>query len=492
MILQTIIDTLSIHNLLVSYNGKGNTAVNSIQNDSRKVSNNDLFVCIDGYEVDGHDFIESAILNGASAIVAEKQTKKSLNIPIIYVKNTRESSSIIANALFNEPTKKLNVIGVTGTNGKTTTSHIIYDILNFHKIKTGIIGTINVKYSDFSEKSSLTTPDEIKLHQHFHNMSNSGVSRAVIEVSSHALKLNRVNNVSFKTAIFTNLSQDHLDFHKNFDDYKETKSYLFSGLQPYLNPPRNSIINNDDPYSEFFTKKSNSKVFTYGIENKSDLQATNIKITNKGSSFDLAYGNKKYFTRTNLIGRFNIYNLLASIQACLLEGLEMETIIESIPLINDIEGRMEVVEESKETTIIIDFAHTPDGLEKLLSNLKAITNGRVITVFGCGGNRDKNKRKKMGYITDKLSDFTILTSDNPRKEDPLKILNDIEQGLHSNNYEIIIDREEAIKKAISLANKEDCIVIAGKGHEKYQIIGNKKNHFDDKEVVKKILNQNNK
>ena len=465
--------------------GCADTEVNAVQYDSRKVGRGDLFVCITGFQTDGHKYAKSAIEKGASVIVAEHMAEGMENsgAAIVITENTRKALALISAAYYDNPSEKINVIGVTGTNGKTTTTYLIKTILDSLGYKTGVIGTIGNMIGKRTLHADRTTPESLELQELFAEMSGEGVSFAVMEVSSHSLALDRVTGVKYSTAIFTNLTQDHLDYHKTMENYMKAKGILFSMAEK-------AVINIDDAAGAYMRSVAKGLVMTTGIESESaDLRAENISVTAEGVSYTLDYEGRQYPVKLNIPGRFSIYNSLGAIGACLLNGIKMEDILKGLSLNEGVPGRFQSVPNNLGITAIVDYAHTPDGLENILETAHEFAKGRIITVFGCGGDRDRTKRPIMAEIVGKLSDFAIITSDNPRTENPASILDDVEVGMIPTKcpYHKIVDRREAINEAIRMARKDDVVIIAGKGHEDYQIFADKTIHFDDVEEVKKAF-----
>lgn len=486
--LQVLTDRL----LIKTIKNEQDIEITGVQYDSRKVEAGHLFICLKGYTVDGHDFINQAIDKGAVALLVEKEVEVPDHITTIQVPDTRRSMAIIADTFYQSPTSTLQVIGITGTNGKTTTSNIIQQILNDNQKPSGLIGTINIQYRDVVIPSKNTTPDTLELQELFADMKNKEMSHVVMEVSSHALSLGRVWGTKFKTAIFTNLTQDHLDYHHSMDEYAHAKGLLFSSLTN----ENFAILNNDDPISEKYASITSAQVIRYGIDKETDVYATDIKLTPRGTHFTLHTFKGKADVTTKLIGKFNVYNLLAAISACLIENIELNAIVKTLEQIDGVSGRFETVDAGQDFAVIVDYAHTPDSLENVLKTARQLSKGKITCVVGCGGNRDAGKRPIMANIAEKYSDYVILTSDNPRNEDPLEILNDMEKGMEGTlgkDYTKLVDRKQAIEEAVfrgtSLKTKDDCVIIAGKGHETYQIIGNVTNHFDDREVAREFLQE---
>ncbi|MEH7375756.1 MULTISPECIES: UDP-N-acetylmuramoyl-L-alanyl-D-glutamate--2,6-diaminopimelate ligase [Bacillaceae] len=472
--------------LLVPFKGE-DLEITSIENDNRKVQKGSLFICIKGYTVDGHDFAESAVKNGAAAILAERPL--SLDVPVILVKDTTRAMAVLADTLYGQPTKKLHLIGITGTNGKTTTSHLIEKIMVDAGQKTGLIGTMYTKIAEKTIETKNTTPESLTLQKTFQQMVEAGVNTAVMEVSSHALDLGRVHGCDYDVAVFTNLTQDHLDYHKTMDEYKRAKSLLFAQLGNTFDhhKPKFAVLNADDPASDMYSRSTAAHVITYGIDNKADIQAKNIQMTSSGTHFNLFVETEKFPIQMQLIGKFSVYNVLASIAASLVSGVEINEIIKSIESVEGVSGRFELVNAGQDFTVIVDYAHTPDSLENVLKTVQHFAKKRIFVIVGCGGDRDRTKRPLMAQIACQLATDPILTSDNPRSEDPLAILKEMEAGVEGEKYKIIPDRKEAIHTAIQQATTGDVILIAGKGHETYQIIGNVVHDFDDRLVAREAI-----
>ncbi|MDM0446343.1 UDP-N-acetylmuramoyl-L-alanyl-D-glutamate--2,6-diaminopimelate ligase [Clostridium perfringens] len=466
---------------------KGNeeSKVQNIRYDNRKIEQGDAFVCVKGFKVDGHSFIGDAIKKGAKTLIVQEDVSVQEDITIIKVRDTRKALAIMSSNYFGNPKDKLKIIGITGTNGKTTSAFIIKSILEKAGFMTGLIGTIANYIGNKKVDAVRTTPESYELHELFKNMVDAGVEYCVMEVSSHSLELDRVYGVQFEEGIFTNLTRDHLDFHKTFENYYNAKFKLFERSN-------HSIINLDDPYGVNIVKDIEergvkTKVSTFSIEKESDFKAFEIKSHSNGSEFKVNLEKVEEFS-INIPGEYNIYNSLGCIICAYNLNIPMNKIKEGLSDVV-IPGRCELVAKEKNLpySIIIDYAHTPDGLENILSTVKAFTRNRMISVFGCGGDRDKVKRPQMGKIGCELSDIAIITSDNPRSEEPMDIINDIVKSLNYDNFVIEVNRKEAIRKAMNMALEGDVIVIAGKGHETYQILKDETIHFDEREVVYDIL-----
>lgn len=467
---------------------KGNTSIDisGISYDSRKSQNNFVFICIKGTKVDGHNYIQKAIHNGACAVISEKDIDLNTeNITLIKVKDTKTALANAANLFYNEPSKKLNLIGITGTNGKTTVSYYIRDILAAYGENTGIIGTLGYKLKNKDidvEKINPTTPEALELQNILNQFVHKGAKNAVMEVTSSALLNKRVEFCNFNIGVFTNLSADHLDIHGNMENYKNENLKLFKKCKI-------GVINLDDKISKEIIEKSPCKIITYGIDADADIKAYAITYTESSVSFNIKYKEMCHKITIDIPGEFTIYNMLAAIGVCLALGMDINKILNLVPNIKSIPGRLEMVKNNCNKNIIIDYAHTPAALEKLLIMARSMTRGRLITIFGCGGDRDKSKRKIMGMAAGILSDYCIITSDNPRTENPKDIVAEIEDGMKmvNSSYEKIIDRKSAIEKGIKILKNDDLLIIAGKGNESYQIINNSKIHFNDKEVAVEFL-----
>ena len=474
---------------ILYFSGDPNIEIKDISYDSRNVKKGDIFVALKGNNLDGHDFIHHAIKNGASAVLLEKIPNEDINIPIIQVNNTRRALSKIAINFFRPPLDKMNIIGITGTNGKTTISYILESIMKASGVESGVIGTINYRFCSKIFNAPVTTPESLDLMRILKNMGEAGVRNVIMEVSSHSLAQERVRDCPFKVAVFTNITRDHLDYHGSFEEYFRSKTKLFLEYKPLY-----SIINADDLMGKTLINSINGNCIRYGLKEDYEIWAKDIDINWNGIKADIITPKGKIKINSSLIGNFNLYNILAAVGTCYCLGIKPNIIEEGINAVKGVPGRMEIIKNEKSPYVIVDYAHTPDALLKVLNTIKAISKRKLITVFGCGGDRDKGKRKDMGKIAGKYSDIVIITSDNPRSEDPYHIMKQIEEGLKKVKknkkikYILEVNRKEAIKKAIEMADKDDVILVAGKGHENYQIIGDKKIPFDDRKVIKEILN----
>ena len=462
--------------------------IQGISYDSRQVKTGDLFICIPGLKSDGHDFVEQAISQGAKALLVERDLPVKDDLAVLLTPGCRKAMPVVAANYFDHPSRDIKLIGVTGTNGKTTTTHLIKAILEEQGTRVGIMGTLYASFGDYTKTLSNTTPESVDIEEFINRVREQGGQYVVMEVSSHALDMGRVDEMCFHSAVFTNLTQDHLDYHQNMDKYRDAKLKLFTHISP--DNGQFSIINADDPAAPEFIRAANQTSLTYAIESEADIKAVDLQSTLKGSRFTVVDRTGSFSVNMKLIGLFNVYNALAAIAFALREGIPVDIIQSALAKITGVAGRFEQVDCGQNFTVVVDYAHTPDGLENILQTGREILENRLITVFGCGGDRDRTKRPLMGRIAAQYSDFCIVTSDNPRSEDPESILDDIIPGLESINnshYAKIVDRREAIHQAICLAKKGDLVIIAGKGHETYQLVKDQILHFDDREVAAEYL-----
>lgn len=488
---------------IADYFGKNiqdNTIITGISYDSRDIKQGDIFVCLTGEKTDGHNFIKEAEAKGAKAILAQKNV--SSNIPVINVKNTQAALAELANIFYKEPSKSIRIIGVTGTNGKTTTTHLIQHIFEKNNYKAAIIGTLGTRENTSSSyyDSKHTTPQASDLQKTLAQLRDKKFTHIAMEVSSHALSLSRVLNCTFAGTVLTNVTQDHLDFHLTMEEYTKAKIKLFEMLNESSIENKYAIINKDDSKYNDFSKTADKEIrqFSYGIKNKADFLAADIVFNPSGLSFVLISPKGELQVKSKLNGMFNVYNILAGLSVAYAEGIELKNILSSIETAKEVPGRFQIIHNEKNSyspTCIVDYAHTPDGLENILkaarlmlNNLGKDKNNKLICVFGCGGDRDPTKRPKMGRIAEELADLVIVTSDNPRSEDPKQVIADILAGIkNTSNIIVEADRRSAIQISVQKARKNDIIVIAGKGHEDYQILKDKTIYFDDREEIKKAL-----
>ena len=459
--------------------------VPSIAYDSRKVENGGMFVAIVGFKMDGHNYIESAIQSGAKIIAMQEGAYDAGMIPegitVVFSKDTRKFLPMVACNFYGNPTRELKVVGVTGTKGKTTTTYMIKSILEHAGKKVGLIGTIANYVGDKCYESERTSPESLDLQRMFREMVNNKCDVAVMEVSSHSLALDRVWGIDFDIGVFTNLTQDHLDFHKTFDNYLAAKAKLFTMC-------KEGFVNCDDMYAKKLMDMATCPITTYGIDNNPFVSARDIIITNSYSDFKMPFNKVIQRIKVDIPGRFTVYNALAAICVSIRLGAGVEDVLAGLENVK-VPGRSEVVPTTRNFTVIVDYAHTPDSLENILKASKVYTKGKIICVFGCGGDTHPAKRPMMGEIAGKLAGYTVITSDNPRSEKPEEIIRQIEEGMKKTNgkYKVIVDRKKAIEHALRKAEKGDLILIAGKGHETYQEINGEKHHFDDREVVKELV-----
>ncbi len=464
--------------------------ITGISCDSRETKPGDLFVCVIGYETDGHQYAQKAVDAGAAAVLAQTPIAVS-GAPVAYVPDTRHGLAAVSAHFYGRPSESMKIIGVTGTNGKTTITYLVKAILENAGYPCGVIGTIAYVYGNVSHESKNTTPESLELQRMLHEMkTESGVGACVMEVSSHSLALSRTDEIAFDYGVFTNLTEDHLDFHKDFEDYYQAKKKLFTqtGIM--------NIINIDDLYGQRLYKElkaAGRPVVSCAVaDDNADYTANVLRSSNKGSEAELyRNGQKLGVLRINTPGKFSVSNAVCAASAALEADIPWEAVESGIAQMSGVSGRFEKVENSRGMTVIVDYAHTPDALEKVIKTAREFTKGRVITVFGCGGDRDSAKRPLMGESAGTYSDYCVVTSDNPRTEDPDAIIRDILPGIQKTECEFVVEpnRCEGIRKALQVYRPGDTVVIAGKGHEDYQIIGKEKRHFDDRETASQIIEQ---
>lgn len=467
-----------------------NIDITGISYNSQTTKKGDIFICLVGEHTDGHKFAKMAIENGAAALLVERKIEDT-KIPQVMVSSTRKKIADIADRFYSSPSKGISLIGITGTNGKTTVTHLLQKIFEENQQKCALIGTLGYKLTSNGEyrDAKHTTPQAPELQATLRMIKDvEKIDNVVMEVSSHALEQNRVGGCRFNGAVLTNLTQDHLDYHITMDNYFDAKALLFKGLKE----EDFAVINADDAYAERFLSvvPEGVRKFTYGVKNNADIMAKDINFSLNGAEFTLTENGKEHRVNLHMNGMFSVYNVLAAVTAALAMGIEVEVALKALENVRGVAGRFEVV--VKKPLVIVDYAHTPDGLENVLKSAREITpqDGKLICLFGCGGDRDATKRPKMGAIAEKLSDIIVITSDNPRSEDPQIIITDIIAGLKSINTENVIvepDRGKAISLLKTISRNNDVIVIAGKGHEDYQILKDKTIHFDDREEAKKVF-----
>jgi len=485
MQLKTLVSAISIRQII----GPVDRTVESIAYDSRRVQRNGLFVALRGEKVDGHEFIEQAIEKGATAILSEREEKQA-RATCVMVENTRTAMADLAAAFYGFPVRKLKLAGVTGTNGKTTTTFLIKHICEKAGLRCGLIGTVRYEIGERILPATRTTPESLDLQELFAQIVNAGCKAAAMEVSSHALALERTRGLEWDTAVFTNLTQDHLDFHGTMEDYFDAKAKLFTQLvaQQKKRKPV-AVVNIDDRYGEQLLNRIDKKisVVTYGMGARADFRASNYRTEFGGTSYQLDAKGKSYLVRVPLIGRFNVANSLAALAAANALGVGLREAVLSLAKSPQVPGRLEAVPAKRQFQVFVDYAHTPDALLNVLKTLRELAPRRLIVVFGCGGDRDRQKRPLMAGVVDQNSDHAIITSDNPRKENPDAIIAEVEKGFRSNHYEKVTDRTAAITRAIELAQPRDVVLIAGKGHENYQEFADHTVPFDDIQVARRAL-----
>jgi UDP-N-acetylmuramoyl-L-alanyl-D-glutamate--2,6-diaminopimelate ligase len=485
MQLKTLLTAISVRQII----GPPDRSVESIAYDSRRVQRNGLFVALRGEKFDGHDFIEQAIEKGASVIVAEREQKYP-RATCVAVENTRTAVADLSAAFYGYPARKLKLVGITGTNGKTTTTFLIQHICEKAGVRCGLIGTVRYQLGERVLPAARTTPESLDLQELLAQIVNAGCRAAAMEVSSHALALDRTRGLEWDVAVFTNLTQDHLDFHGTMKNYFESKLKLFSELASQQKKRKPvAVINIDDRYGEQLVGKidKSTSLITYGMGARADFRASNYRMEFGGTSYQLDARGKSYLVRIPLIGRFNVANSLAALAAANAMGIGVREAVLSLGKSPQVPGRLEMVPAKRQFQIFVDYAHTPDALLNVLKTLRELEPRRLIVVFGCGGDRDREKRPLMAQVVDLNADYAIITSDNPRKEDPAAIISHVERGFRSSHYEKIIDRAEAIARAIALAQPRDIVLIAGKGHETYQEFADHTVPFDDIQVARRAL-----
>ena len=470
-------------------NKEQNIEITGVTDDSRKVEKGNLFICLSGLRSSGYDYIDEVCQKGASALLVDKKIAiPNENVIVITVSDVRQALKKVVPAFFDYPALKMKMFGVTGTNGKTTVTYMLKKIAEAYGKKVGIIGTIDTVIGEKILPAGNTTPDIVQLQTILSQMQESGVQDVFMEVSSHALALDRVAGCEFDIAVLTNITQDHLDFHKTFAAYVDAKAMLFEGLSKNLTKTAKAVINMDDKNAHTIMSKTGVPVITYGMSDKYDVYPKKSDVKAKGMELLLATPKGELELSLLTTGHFNIYNVMAAVCAALCDGIPLAIIKKGLDGFTGVAGRFELVEQGQPFTVVVDYAHTPDGLENVLQSAKKITKNKLIAVFGCGGNRDKSKRPLMGGIAERVADYVYVTSDNPRNEVPEEIIKDIMTGINDKaKVKQIVDRKTAIQAALSFAKAGDVVVIAGKGHETYQILGDKTIDFDDRLVAAAFL-----
>jgi UDP-N-acetylmuramoyl-L-alanyl-D-glutamate--2,6-diaminopimelate ligase len=493
MTLATMLQALDGRVKILERQGDLGVSVKGITDDSRTASPQSLFVAVKGERVDGHHFVSAALKGGASALVAQDAVT-GISLPFVRVEDSRRALGLLGSRFYGDPSSRIRMIGITGTNGKTTTTYVCKALLEGVGRQVGLIGTVAYQNGTSTIPAAHTTPGALELQQLLAEMVTRGCTTAVMEVSSHALAQDRTSGCECDVAVFSNLTQDHLDFHKTMENYFQAKLRLFTGLAEGLKKNKRAIINVDDSYGSRIVADSPVPVWTYALKSKADLRAEAVRLSIRGTTFTAATPAGNFPIESHLVGEHNVYNVLAAIGVALHEGAAPDQIRLAVGNVLNVPGRFERVMAGQPFTVVVDYAHTEDALIRLLTTAEALKTGRIITVFGCGGDRDRGKRPKMGAAAVRYSDVVILTSDNPRTEDPHAILEQVEVGVVDGlrqrphvEYRKIADRRQAIEEAVRAAHSADTVLIAGKGHEDYQIVGREKLHFDDREVARDVI-----
>ena len=481
------LDALAARLAGATLSGDGSLEITAVTHDSRKAGPGTLFVAIKGLAADGNQFVDAARKKGASAIASEHPPQP--GTPWLQVKDARLALALLSGAVLGDPARELELIGVTGTNGKTTTTYLIDAALRAAGHKVGLVGTVQYRIGDRLADATRTTPESSDLQAMFREMVDAGCSHAVLEVSSHSLALQRVAGCEFRVAVFTNLTRDHLDFHGDMETYFQAKRKLFSDL---LRTDGRAVINADDDRAAELAAASRAPVWTFGVERPADFQAEEVALGLEGTRFRVRSPLGTHEVTSGLVGRFNVQNLLAAFAAAAAAGVDAEAALRGLATVTGVPGRLERVTGAPGFTVVVDYAHTDDALKNLLETVRELGPARVITVFGCGGDRDRTKRPLMGAVATRLSDVVIVTSDNPRSEPPEAILEEIQKGMNGGRRaerHAIVDRREAIARALEMARPGDAVVIAGKGHETYQVLRDRTVPFDDRQVARDILSR---
>lgn len=480
---------------IVESGGDHHVQVRAVTDDSRSIQPGSVFIAVKGEQVDGHRFISAAMEAGIAGLVSQQPVGR-LSVPFVRVDDSRKALGLLASRFYGEPSSQIRMIGVTGTNGKTTTTYVCKALLEALGRRVGMIGTVAYQIGAESFAASHTTPGALELQQLLAKMVAGGCAAAVMEVSSHALAQDRVAGCEYDVAVFSNLTQDHLDFHQTMEEYFQAKLRLFTGLTGTNKPNKRAILNVDDPMGQRIKELCPASAWTYALKAKADLRAEQVRLSLGGTTFTASTPAGTFPVESHLVGEHNVYNLLSAIGVALHEGATPNQVREAVGRVTNVPGRFERVMAGQAFTVVVDYAHTEDALVRLLTAAEALKTGRIITVFGCGGDRDRGKRPKMGKAAVRYSDVVVLTSDNPRTEDPLSIMQEVETGVAEAlrerphvEYWKVADRREAIQAAVRAARVGDMVLIAGKGHEDYQIVGTQKLHFDDREVAREAIQQ---
>lgn len=480
---------------IIDQRGALDRSVTSVTDDSRAVASGSLFVAVKGERVDGHRFVAQAIQAGAVAIVAQESVEV-VSLPLVKVADSRKALGLIGSRFYGDPSARLSMIGVTGTNGKTTTTYLCKALLEGIGRHVGLIGTVAYQIGAETIPASHTTPGALELQGLLMKMTQVQLDSVVMEVSSHALAMDRTAGCEYDAAVFTNLTQDHLDYHRTMEEYFQAKLRLFTGLGIGKKTGQRAIVNMDDPRGAQIRNACRVPVWGFAVKGQADIKAEKVRLSMNGSTFSAATPSGTFTVESRLVGEHNVYNLLGAIGVALHVGATCDQVREAVERVTNVPGRFERVSAGQDFTVVVDYAHTEDALVRLLTAAQALRTHRIITLFGCGGDRDRGKRPKMGRAAVEYSDVVVLTSDNPRTEDPMAILQEVEVGVREAlqrrshvEYHLVPDRRDAIGMAMRLARSGDIVLIAGKGHEDYQIIGTKKIHFDDREVAREAIQQ---
>ena len=480
---------------IVEQRGSMDCTVTSITDDSRAVIPGSLFVAVRGERVDGHQFVSQAIAAGAVAVIAQESVNAGL-LPIVRVADSRKALGLVGSRFYGDPSAHLTMVGVTGTNGKTTTTYLCKALLEGVGRNVGLMGTVAYQIGSETIPATHTTPGALEFQGLLAKMRRAGLDSVVMEVSSHALAMDRTIGCEYDAAVFTNLTQDHLDYHRTMEEYFQAKLRLFTGLGQGRKRGQRAIINMDDPRGGQIRQACAVPAWGYAVQGRAELKAERVRLSMNGTAFTAATPAGTFAIESRLVGEHNVYNLLGAIGVALHAGASCDQVRESVSRVNSVPGRFESVVAGQDFMVVVDYAHTEDALVRLLTAAQAIKTERIITIFGCGGDRDRGKRPKMGQAAVFFSDIVVLTSDNPRTEDPMAILREVEVGVREAlqqrsqvEYHLVPDRREAIRMAVRLARTGDIVLIAGKGHEDYQIIGTTKIHFDDREVAREAIGQ---
>jgi len=480
---------------IVEQRGSCDRPVTAVTDDSRAVAAGSLFIAVKGERVDGHAFVKQAVEAGAVAIVGQVPVDTG-SVPLVRVGDSRKALGLMGSCFYGDPSTRMMMVGVTGTNGKTTSTYLSKALLEGIGRRVGLIGTVAYQIGQETVPASHTTPGALELQCLLARMTEAQLNTVVMEVSSHALALDRTAGCEYDAAVFTNLTQDHLDFHRTMEEYFQAKLRLFAGLGRGRKYGQRAIVNMDDPRGVEVRAACRVPVWGYAVAGKADLKAEQVKLSMAGTTFTAVTPAGSIPIESHLVGEHNVYNLLGAIGVALHAGATCDQVREAVARVTNVPGRFERVSAGQDFTVVVDYAHTEDALMRLLTAAQAVKANRIITVFGCGGDRDRGKRPKMGRAAVECSDVVVLTSDNPRTEDPMAILQEVEVGIREAlqrrsqvDFHLIADRREAIATAVRLARPGDIVLIAGKGHEDYQIIGTKKFHFDDREIAREAIRQ---